>query len=127
MGELPQRTVVGVQQDRRDDPLAQLRSHPDVVVVGVGADDRLDLALPHDRHDRVHVVRRVDHDALAVVTDDPDVVVDLEGLTVEREGAGDDAVVDPGAARGSGAGHRTTTDRSTLCSPLPPCIFASAA
>ena len=116
MGELPQRSVVGVQQDRGDRRLAQRRRDPDVVVVGVSADDRLDLAVADDGEDVVDRVRGVDDDALRVVTDHPHVVVDVEGLTVEREGAARDGVID--------AQHQNrTTERSTL----PPCILSNAA
>ena len=87
VGELPQRPVVGVQQDRRGHPLPQRRRDPDVVVVGVGAQDRLDRAVADDREDRLDVVRGVDHHALGVVADHPDVVVDVEGLAVEGERA----------------------------------------
>ena len=104
MGELPQRPVVGVQQDRRDDALPQRRGDPHVVVVGVRADDRLDPAVPDDRHDALDVVGRVDDHALHVVADHPDVVVDVMSLPVQGERALRDPVVDarPGA-------HRITT------------------
>ena len=69
-----------------------------------------------DREDGVDVVRRVDDDALVVVTDHPDVVVDVEGLAVEGERAAGDGVVDTDA-------HRITTERSTS----PECILSKAA
>ena len=46
--ELPQRPVVGVQQDRRLHALAQLGRDAAVVVVGVGQQDRAHRALPDD-------------------------------------------------------------------------------
>ena len=46
VGQLPQRPVVGVQQDRRTDRSRSAGATPDVVVVGVGADDRLHLRPP---------------------------------------------------------------------------------
>src|SRR5690606_28145425 len=82
-----------------------------------GAHDRLEGAVADHRADRVDVVRGVDDDALGVVADHPDVVVDLVGLPVEGEGAGDDRVVDAGGR------HSTTTERSTS----PWCIFSNAA
>ena len=101
------------------------RRHPDVVVVGVGAHDRLDPPLPDDREDRLDVVGGVDDHALRVVADHPHVVVDVEGLAVEGEGAAGDGVVD--AARRAGGAqcsrHRITTERSTS----PWCIFSNAA
>ncbi len=64
-------------------PLAQRRGDAHVVVVGVRAEDRLDAPVADHREDAVDVVRGVDDHALLVVADDPDVVVDLEGLAVE--------------------------------------------
>ena len=118
VGQLPQRPVVGVQQDRRADPLPQPGRDAAVVVVGVGQQDRLDLAPAHHVEDRVDVVGGVDDHALLVVADDPDVVVDLVHLPVEGEGAGHDGVVHPQAAH-----QKTTTERSTA----PPCILSKAA
>ena len=88
----------------------------DVVVVGVRAHDRLHRPAGHDLEDRVDVVRGVNHEALLVVADHPDVVVDVVGLPVEAERPRDDGVVDAGA-------HRTTTERSTP----PECIVSKAA
>ena len=65
--------------------------------------------------DRIGVVGCVDDDALLVVTDHPDVVVDVERLPVEGERPTGDGVIDPR--------HRTTTDRSTS----PACILSKAA
>ena len=75
------------------------------VVVGVSAHDRLHPPVAHDGHDPLDRVLRVDHHALGIVADHPDVVVDLEGLPV-----------DPSR-------HRTTTERSTS----PWCIRSKAA
>ena len=52
VGELPQRPVVGVQQDRRAGRLAQRGRDPHVVVVGVGAHDRLHRAVADHGEDR---------------------------------------------------------------------------
>ena len=52
-------------------------------------------ALPDDGQDVVDRVRRVDHHALVVVADHPDVVVDVVRLAVEAEGAAGDGVVEP--------------------------------
>ena len=56
-----------------------------VVVVRVRADDRRHSAVANGLQDRVDVVWCIDHDALVVVSDDPDVVVDVERLAVQRE------------------------------------------
>ncbi len=119
--ELPQRLVGRMQEDRCTDTLAQCGRHPYVVVVRVGAHDRLDRTVADDGEDGVDVVRGIDHDALRVVTDHPDVVVDVERLTVERERPGDDTVVDTRPARR--AHHSTTTERRTS----PWCIRSNAA
>ena len=74
---------------------------------------------PTTAEDRVHVVRRVDHHALAVVADHPDVVVDVEGLPVEAERARGDA---RGRSRAGPAIRSTTTERSTS----PWCIRSNA-
>ncbi len=78
--ELPQRPLVGVQQDRRGHGLAQGRRDAHVVVVAVGAHDRGHAATADHVEDRLDGVRGVDHHARLVVTDHPDVVVDVEGL-----------------------------------------------
>ena len=113
-------SIGGVQQDGRPDGALELRGDPHVVVVGVGADDRLDRTPAHRPHDRGRVVGGVDDDALVVVTQDPHVVVDLVGLPVQAERARGDGVVDPQTHAGA---HRTTTERSTS----PPCILSKAA
>ncbi len=87
MGVVPQHVVAGMQQDRCTRLLRQLRCDGDVVVVPVGQQDRLDGASADRVEDRRGLVRRVDDDDLAVVTDDPDVVVDVPGAAVEAESA----------------------------------------
>ena len=87
-----------------------------VVVVGVGAHDRLDRAVADHGQDVVDRVRGVDDHALVVVADHPDVVVDVEGLPVEAEGAAgrrrgrrgrSSEAPPPSAARRRGASART--------------------
>ncbi len=77
----------------------------------------------------VGVVRGVDDHRLAVVTDQPHVVVDLEVLPVEAEDAGDDEPVDPRAhassslalvGPASGAAVLTGELASSLTCPTPP-------
>ena len=63
------------------------------------------------------VVRGVDDEHLLVVAEQPHVVVDVERLAVEREGAAGDGVVDPERHQ------KITTERSTL----PSCILSNAA
>ena len=83
--EVPQHPVVGVQQHRRADPLGQLGGAAHVVVVRVGAGDGHDGAVADCLGDDVRVVRRVEHQHLGVVAEQPHVVVDLEGLAVQAE------------------------------------------
>ncbi|MCO5555078.1 hypothetical protein L7F22_008618 [Adiantum nelumboides] len=104
-----------VEQDRRGEPVGQGRGLVDVVVVGVGAHDGLDAPVADGGGDGVGVVRGVDDEHLAVVADDPHVVVDVEGAAVEGEGAGGDDVVDR-------RHQRITTERRTS----PACIFSKA-
>ena len=67
VGELPHRAVVGVQEDRRPGLEAQLGRDADMVVMGVGAQDRLDPPAGNQLEDGRDVVRRIDHDALVLV------------------------------------------------------------
>jgi hypothetical protein len=105
-----------VQQDRRAGALAQGGRDPYVIVVGVGADDGPDGPVADHGHDRVDVVRRVDHHALGVVADHPDVVVDVVRLTVEAERARDNTVVD---AYGRILWHGAELNRATFLLPRP--------
>jgi hypothetical protein len=68
-----------------------------VVVVAVRAQDRRDRPVPHRGSDRRGVVGSVDDEDLVVVADEPDVVLDIEVLAVERENAGRRDVLDHGA------------------------------
>ena len=96
-----------------------------VIVVCVRADDGGHPAPPHDGQDVVHRMRGVDHDACGVVPHHPDVVVYVEGLPVEAEGARGDPVVDACHGHCPVAGpSRTTTLRST--SPRPIWVKASS-
>src|SRR5690606_40342358 len=101
--------------DRRLRGIGDLGGGVDVVVVRVRAHDRDEGPVPDRLEDRGGLVPGVQDDALAVVADDPDVVVDLPRATVELEGAGGDDLVD---ARG----HRITTERRTS----PACILVKA-
>src|SRR5688500_9280761 len=88
--------------------------------MGMRAQDCPDRAASDQREDRVDDMRSVDDDALGVVANHPDVVLDLERLPVERERPGGHRLVDPG---GQGVGTMITTDRSSS----PPCILSKAA
>ncbi len=79
----------------------------DVVVVGVGAHDSDDAAAGDTLGDLLQVVRGVDDDDLVVVADDPHVVVDVPGASVEGERSGGDDVVDR-----SGGGSSEDHDRA---------------
>ncbi len=89
-----------------------------MVVVGVGQHDRDDATVGDEPGDRVEVVGGVDDQALGLVTEDPDVVVDVVGLPVQAERAGGLDVVDTDHAH-----QRTTTERRTS----PRCILSKAA
>ena len=56
-----------------------------MVVVAVGADDRVHVAAGDRVDDRLRLVRGVDDHHVAVVTDQPDVVVDVPGAAVEAK------------------------------------------
>ena len=124
VGQLPQRAVVGVQQDRRPGAASELRRHAHVVVVGVGAHDRLDGPAGDDRQDRVDVVGGVDDQALLVVTDHPQVVVDVVRLAVQGERPRDDGVVDP-HGRGAHQQHHHRTQHGLPSGAW--CILSKAA
>jgi hypothetical protein len=93
--DVPEHPVGRVEPDRRPGGLAEVDRGGDVVVVPVGEHDRRHRP-PADRlDDRLGAVRGVDHEHLAVVADQPDVVVDVEVLPVEAEDPADDGLVDP--------------------------------
>jgi hypothetical protein len=83
MGHLPQHVITGMQQHRTVQPLAEFGGDGHMVVVSVGADDRGDVA-SGDRvdDDRLGLVRGVDDHDVGVVTDEPDVVIDIPGAAV---------------------------------------------
>jgi hypothetical protein len=60
----------------------------------VGAQDRPDRSVADGGGDRRGVVRGVDDEDLVLVADEPDVVLDVEVLAVEREDAGRRDVLD---------------------------------
>ena len=80
---LPQHRVVWVQPDRRTCLVGERGCGVDVVVVSVRADDRLDSATSDCGDDWSMVVCRVDHNDLSIVAHQPNVVLDLEVLTIE--------------------------------------------
>ena len=92
--------------------LGELHRGVDVVVVPVRAHDRHEPAARDSIDDRPGLVRGVDHEALLVVADDPDVVVDLEVLAVDREDPAGDHMVE--AIRHSETTERRTSPRSIL-------------
>ncbi len=111
----PEHLVGGMQQNRSVERLAELRRDRHVVVVTVRAHHRHHIAAAHRVDDRARVVGGVDHDDVAIATDQPDVVVDFPTATVEFEGAVRDHAVDAGR-------HSTTTERRTS----PACILWNA-
>src|SRR3954469_23542728 len=112
---LPQHLVVGVQQNRRAEPLRELRRHGDVVVVRMCAQHRDNLAITDRINDRLRGVRGVNDEHLTIVTDEPDVVVDVPAATVQTELPRRDDTLDPQA-------HSTTTERNTS----PRCMVSNA-
>lgn len=107
MRGVPQHLVTRVDEDPGVEGLGELGRNGDVVVVGVGADDPDDRTTGHGIDDRPGLVGSVDDEDLAVVTDHPDVVVDLPLATVEGEHPRGHDPVDPQPA------HTITTERST--------------
>src|SRR6187551_1981119 len=87
-----------------------------MIIMRVGEDDGGDLTVTDNLQDCLYGVRSVDDHALGVVTDHPHVVVDVEGLAVERERPRGDGVIDPGRHQ------KITTERRTP----PVCIFSNA-
>ena len=71
---LPQHLVVGMEQNRRIEPLSEFWRHGDVVVVGVRAEDSDDGAIADGVDDRLRGVRGIDDQHFGVVADEPDVV-----------------------------------------------------
>ncbi len=107
----------GCIQIGRPDGVGQGRRGVDVVVVAVGADHGDHPAAGDALDDGLVVVGGVDDDALLVVAHDPDVVVDVEVLAVDGEGARGDHLVDAGCV-----GHQDPApdhdDRAQDLAPL---------
>ena len=79
--------------------------------MSMGAGDGDDSAGADRRGDGVGIVRSVDDQHLVVIPQEPHVVVDVEGLAVEAEGAAGDEVLHAG-------GHGAATRRrpsSVVC------------
>ena len=91
---------------RPRDSIGQVECGVDVIVVRVSAHDCHELPISHRRCDRPSVVSGVDDDHLTVVAQQPDVVGDLPGTTVQLEDAIGFDLLDADV-------HRTTTERST--------------
>lgn len=82
---LPNGQVIRVQQDWGVGGVREFGCCPDMVVVGVGGEDRRYSASVDEIKDRLDIVGYVDDDAFGVVADYPSVVVDVNGVAVERE------------------------------------------
>src|ERR1035437_2588063 len=117
---VPQDPIGRMELERSTRHVHDPADRADVIIVPVGEQDSDDLAPGHCRQDRRSVVGRVDDDALVVVADEPNVVVDVPGATVKAEGARGDGLVYADSRRGRA--HRTTTERRT--SPVR--IFSNA-
>src|SRR6476661_5637614 len=91
VAHLPQHVVAGVQQHRGVHALGQFGGDGDVVVVTVRADHGVHVPVPDRIDDRLRGVGGVDDHDVGVVTDQPDVVVDVPLSAVEGEcSLGDD-------------------------------------
>ena len=133
LGLVPQHPVGGMEVCRCTGRGDDLGHRVDVVVVGVGAHDRDEPTATDAREDRRGVVGGVDDEHLAVVTEEPDVVVHLPRATVELEDTRGDEALDAHPAGGRRHRHpdirrhdpspMTTTERSTS----PRRIFSNAA
>jgi hypothetical protein len=94
--DVPEHLVGRVEPDRRTTRGPRQRvCRVDVVVVAVRAQDRGDLPVADGCENRRRVVRGIDDEHLVVVADQPDVVLDLEVFTVDREDPGRRHVLDP--------------------------------
>ena len=94
VGECPQLLIARVQEHGRVKAFGELRGKTRVVVVGMRQEDREERPLAHELFNGVDVVRSVDHDAVLVIADDPNVVGDVECLAVEGKCALGDGMVD---------------------------------
>ncbi len=113
---VPQHPVVGVQGDRCAGGLGQIDGGVDVVVVPVGTYDLAHPAVADRLQDGAGIVSGVDHHhrpALLAVTDQPDVVLDLEVAAVEGEDARGAHPLDA-QAQGNTTTERRTSPRSIL-------------
>ncbi len=80
-----------------------------MIVVTMRTDNRPHSTTGDRIDDRTGRMRSIDDHHLVVVTDQPDVVVDLPLATIERERPRRDHLLDPQLPT-----HRTTTERSTV-------------
>src|SRR3979490_2157973 len=98
-----------MQANRSRTRIGDIRGGIDVIVVTVCATQTDQSSTAHGFDDRRRVVRGVDHQYFFVVADQPDVVVDFEVLSVERENAVGDDKVQLWRHRA----YSTTTERNT--------------
>jgi hypothetical protein len=105
MHQRPEGLVGRMQEDGGADGGAKGGGDADMVVMGMGAHDGGDGPVPHKGEDVGNGVGGVYDNARRSVTDDPEVVVDGEGLAVEAERAAADGMVD--------ANHENTIGRPT--------------
>jgi hypothetical protein len=83
--DVPQHPIVGMQQDWCVDSFSQGHSSVDVVVVAMGEHDRPYSTAADRVDDRLVVVGGIEDHHLAVVADQPDVVLNLPLATIESE------------------------------------------
>lgn len=98
-----------MQKNRSIQFHTEIRCDSYVIVVAMSTNDSDGIAACDRVDDRTGRMRGIDDHHLVVVTDQPDVVVDLPLATIERERPRRDHLLDPQLPT-----HRTTTERSTV-------------
>ena len=104
---VPEHQILGIQVDLCASRSREGNCLTNVIVVTVSADDSYNGASIDGGEDGVEFVRRVDHDDLVVITDEPHVVVDIPRAAIEGERSARHQSFNAGLA------HRTTTERRT--------------
>ena len=84
---VPQHPVGGVERNWRVGTVRKRNGGVDVIVVTVRTNDLSNPATIHGIDDRKMIVRRIQHHNFPIVPDNPNVVGDVEILTIEGEDA----------------------------------------
>lgn len=127
MNVVPQHTIFGREPDGCARRCGEIDGSVDVIVVPVREHDCRDVTWPDGGSDRFSVMWRVDDDDFFVITDEPDIVVDVPGSAVEAELPRCHDIFNSGILSDVLSVHEeppsSTTERNTVPSP----IFAKAA